>query len=365
MESLFILAINPGSTSTKVALFKGTEEIWSDTQRYDAARIREFPNIPAQESFRLEEIRKALGRMKTDVGALDAVVGRGGLLRPIPGGTYAVNVAMLEDLRSCRFGSHASNLGGPLARNLADEAGGKPAFIVDPVVVDELMDEARLSGIPEIERRSIFHALNQKAVARRAAAEIGKPYEEVNLVVAHMGGGISVGAHKKGMVIDVNNALDGDGPFAPERAGSLPAGELVKYAFSGNVELGEIIRKMVGGGGLVAHLGTNDLREVERRIGEGDEQADLVFRAMAYQVAREIGARSAVLSGEVDAVVLTGGLAFSEKFVEAVRERVSFIAPVKVYPGEDEMAALAQGALRVLSGEEKALVYRDCVLRRV
>jgi len=228
---------------------------------------------------------------------------------------------------------------------------------VDPVVVDELMDEARLSGIPEIERRSIFHALNQKAVARRAAAEIGKPYEEVNLVVAHMGGGISVGAHKKGMVIDVNNALDGDGPFAPERAGSLPAGELVKYAFSGNVELGEIIRKMVGGGGLVAHLGTNDLREVERRIGEGDEQADLVFRAMAYQVAREIGARSAVLSGEVDAVVLTGGLAFSEKFVEAVRERVSFIAPVKVYPGEDEMAALAQGALRVLAGEESALEY--------
>ncbi len=357
MESLFILAINPGSTSTKVALFKGTEEIWSDTQRYDSARIREFPNIPAQESFRLEEIRKALSRMKTDVGDLDAVVGRGGLLRPIPGGTYAVNGAMLEDLRSCRFGSHASNLGGPLARNLADEAGGKPAFIVDPVVVDELMDEARLSGIPEIERRSIFHALNQKAVARRAAEEIGKPYEEVNLVVAHMGGGISVGAHRKGMVVDVNNALDGDGPFAPERAGSLPAGELVKYAFSGNVELGEMIRKMVGGGGLVAHLGTNDLREVERRIGEGEQQADLVFRAMAYQVAREIGARSAVLSGEVDAVVLTGGLAFSEKFVEAVRERVSFIAPVKVYPGEDEMAALAQGALRVLAGEESALEY--------
>jgi butyrate kinase len=357
MESLFILAINPGSTSTKVALFKGTEEIWSDTQRYDSARIREFPNIPAQESFRLEEIRKALSRMKTDVGALDAVVGRGGLLRPIPGGTYAVNGAMLEDLRSCRFGSHASNLGGPLARNLADEAGGKPAFIVDPVVVDELMDEARLSGIPEIERRSIFHALNQKAVARRAAAEIGKPYEEVNFVVAHMGGGISVGAHRKGMVVDVNNALDGDGPFAPERAGSLPAGELVKYAFSGNVELGEMIRKMVGGGGLVAHLGTNDLREVERRIGEGDEQADLVFRAMAYQVAREIGARATVLSGEVDAVVLTGGLAFSDAFVEAVMERVSFIAPVKVYPGEDEMAALAQGALRVLAGEESALEY--------
>ncbi|HDQ93574.1 MAG TPA: butyrate kinase [Synergistetes bacterium] len=357
MEPLFILAINPGSTSTKVALFKGSEEIWSDTQRYDSARIGEFPSIPAQESFRLEEIRKALDRMKTDLGAIDAVVGRGGLLRPIPGGTYAVNEAMLKDLRSCRFGSHASNLGGPLARNLADEAGGKPAFIVDPVVVDELMDEARLSGIPEIGRRSIFHALNQKAVARRAAAEIGKPYEEINLVVAHMGGGISVGAHRKGRVIDVNNALDGDGPFAPERAGSLPAGELVKYAFSGNLELGEMIKKMVGGGGLVAHLGTNDLREVERRVGEGDQQANLVFRAMAYQVAREIGSRAAALSGEVDAVVLTGGLAFSGSFVEAVEKRVSFIAPVKIYPGEDEMAALAQGALRVLAGEEPALEY--------
>lgn len=357
MEQLMILAINPGSTSTKVALYRGAEELWSDTQRYDVERIREFPNVPSQEFFRLEEIRKALEGRGTKISGLDSVVGRGGLLRPIQGGTYSVNDAMLEDLRSCKYGSHASNLGGPLAKSLAEEAGGKPAFIVDPVVVDELMDEARLSGIPEIERRTIFHALNQKAVARRAATDIGKAYEDANLVVAHMGGGISVGAHLKGRVVDVNNALDGDGPFAPERAGSLPAGELVKLAFSGEKELGELMRRMVGGGGLVAHLGTSDLREVERRIGEGDRKADLVFRAMAYQVAREIASRAAVLSGKVDAVVLTGGLSFSEAFVKAITERVSFIASVKVYPGEDEMRALAEGALRVLSGKESALEY--------
>lgn len=357
MEQLMILAVNPGSTSTKVALYRGSEELWSDTQRYDVERIREFPNISSQEPFRLEEIRKVLKKRGTEITGIDSVVGRGGLLRPISGGTYAVNDAMLEDLRSCSYGSHASNLGGALARNLADEAGGKPAFIVDPVVVDELMDEARLSGIPEIERRSIFHALNQKAVARRAAGDIGKAYEDTNLVVAHMGGGISVGAHFKGRVIDVNNALDGDGPFAPERAGSLPAGELVKLSFSGKIELGDLMRRMVGGGGLVAHLGTNDLREVERRISDGDRKADLVFRAMSYQVAREIGSCAAVLSGKVDAIVLTGGLSYSEAFVKAITERVSFIAPVKIYPGEDEMRALAEGVIRVLSGKESALEY--------
>ena len=357
MEQLMILAINPGSTSTKVALYRGSEELWSDTQRYDVERIREFPNIPSQEPFRLEEIRKVLKKQRTEITGIDSVVGRGGLLRPISGGTYPVNDAMLEDLRSCRYGSHASNLGGILARNLAGEAGGKPAFIVDPVVVDELMDEARFSGIPEIERRSIFHALNQKTAARRAAADIGKAYEDINLVVAHMGGGISVGAHFRGRVIDVNNALDGDGPFAPERAGSLPSGELVKFAFSGEIELEDLMRRIVGEGGLVAHLGTNDLREVERRISEGDRKADLVFRAMSYRVAREVGSCAATLSGKVDAIVLTGGLAFSEKFVNAIIERVSFIAPVKIYPGEDEMSALAEGALRVLNGEEPALEY--------
>ncbi len=357
MKPSVVLAINPGSTSTKVALFRGPEEAWSDTQRYDADRIREFPSIPAQEKFRLAEIRKALRKRDTEATDFDAVVGRGGLLRPIPGGTYKVSTEMLEDLRSCRFGSHASNLGGPLAKRIADEAGGVPAFIVDPVVVDELIDEVRLSGIPEIERRSVFHALNQKAVARRASSELGKDFDKANLIVAHMGGGISVGAHRGGRVIDVNNALDGEGPFTPERAGSLPAGEMVKFIFSTGIKLEELMKKMVGGGGLVAHLGTNDLREVEEMIAGGDEKARLVFEAMAYQVAREICCRAAVLSGEVDAVVLTGGLAFSEAFVGAVSRRVAFIAPILVFPGEDEMRALAEGALRVMSGQETAREY--------
>jgi len=357
MKRPAILAINPGSTSTKVALFRGPEEVWSDTQRYDAGRIREFPSIPAQEQFRLDEIHRALGERGTKTAELDAVVGRGGLLRPIPGGTYEVGDEMLEDLRSCRYGSHASNLGGPLAKRIADEAGGRPAFIVDPVVVDELIEEVRLSGISEIERRSVFHALNQKAVARRASSELGKPYDEADLIVAHMWGGISVGAHRGGRVIDVNNALDGEGPFAPERAGSLPAGELVRFVFSTGIKLEDLMKKMVGGGGLVAHLGTNDLREVEKRMAGGDEKARLVFEAMAYQVAREICCRAAVLSGEVDAVVLTGGLAFSEAFVKAVSGRVSFIAPILLFPGEDEMRALAEGALRVMGGQEEARVY--------
>ena len=244
-----------------------------------------------------------------------------------------------------------------MAARLAAEAGHDRAFIVDPVVVDEMVAEARLSGIPEIERRSIFHALNQKAVARRAACDLGKCYSEVNLVVAHMGGGISVGAHERGRVIDVNNALDGDGPFSPERAGSLPAGEFTKLCFSGTYNLDQIMRKLVGGGGLVAHLGTNDLREVIRRVDEGDSKAALVFEAMAYQVAREIGSRATVLKGRVDAVVLTGGLAYSSRFTDLIASRVSFIAPVRVYPGEDESGALAEGALRVLRGEEQPRRY--------
>lgn len=353
-----ILAINPGSTSTKVALFEDDKELWSDTQRYDVDVLKEFHGIMGQEDFRLQEIRKVLDHNGTVLSEIDAVVGRGGLLRPIPGGTYEVSEEMLNDLRSCKYGSHASNLGAPLAVNLANESGCGKAYIVDPVVVDELIPEARLSGMPEIERRSIWHALNQKAVARKASQELGRKYEEVDIIVAHMGGGISVGAHQKGKTIDVNNALDGEGPFSPERAGSLPAGGLTRLAFSGEYDLDELKKRMVGGGGLVAHLGTNDLREVQKMMEAGNEKAKLVFEALALQVAKEIGARAAVLNGHVDAVVLTGGLAYSDQLVERISERVAYIAPVKVYPGEDEMKALAEGALRVIKGEEEAHQYK-------
>ena len=353
-----ILAINPGSTSTKVALFEDNREIWSDTQRYDVDVLKEFHGIMAQQDFRLNEIRKVVEAHKTDLSELDAVVGRGGLLKPIPGGTYEVNSDMIDDLGSCKYGAHASNLGAGLAVSLAREGCCNRAFIVDPVVVDELIPEARLSGMPCIERRSIWHALNQKAVARRAAVEMGKKYEDLNIIVAHMGGGISVGAHENGKTIDVNNALDGEGPFSPERAGSLPAGGLVRLAYSGKYDLPELLKKMVGNGGLVAHLGTNDLREVQKMIESGNEKAKLVFEALALQVAKEIGSRAAVLKGKVDAIVLTGGLAYSDMLVERIKERVSYIADIKVYPGEDEMMALAEGAMRVLKGEEEANVYR-------
>ncbi len=355
---MLLLAINPGSTSTKIGLFQDDKQLWEDTQRYDTDVIGGFSSIAEQEDFRLNEIKKVLEEKGLNVKDLDCVVGRGGLLRPIPGGTYRVNQAMMDDLTSAKYGSHASNLGGALALRLAKEA-GRPdnAFIVDPVVVDELMDEARLSGLPEIERRSIFHALNQKAIARKVASDLGKPYEDLSLVVAHMGGGISVGAHLNGRVIDVNNALDGDGPFSPERAGTLPSGGLSKLCFSGSVTLGEMRKKLSGKGGLVAHLGTNDLREVIRRRESGDQHADLVFRSMAYQIAKEIGSRSVALEGKVDGIVLTGGLAYSDQFVQEITKYVSFIGPVMVYPGEDELLALSQGALRVILGQEKGKVY--------
>jgi butyrate kinase len=351
-----IFVINPGSTSTKIALYEDAQCLWTDTRRYEAAVIGRFGTIMEQESFRYDEIMKTLDAKNVKLGDFAAVVGRGGLMKPIQGGAYRVNGRMLQDLRSAAYGAHASNLGAPLAFRFSGD-GKVPAFIVDPVVVDELADEARLSGLPEIPRVSIFHALNQKAVARRAAAALKKPLSECGLVVAHMGGGISVGAHERGRVIDVNNALDGEGPMSPERSGSLPIGSLVSLCFSGKYTLREIQKKINGKGGLVAHLGTNDLREVEKRIKAGDAQAILVFNALALQVSKEIGSCAAVLKGAVDAVVLTGGLAFSDRLCDRISARTSFIAPILRYPGEDEMQALAEGALRVLHGEEAPLEY--------
>jgi butyrate kinase len=351
-----LFVINPGSTSTKIAMFEDAKPLWTDTQRYDAAVIERFENVMAQERFRYDEIAKVLGARGADAGDFTAVVGRGGLLKPLKGGTYVVGERMLEDVRNMTYGSHASNLGAPLAVRFAAAGGGK-AYIVDPVVVDELADEARISGLPEIPRISIFHALNQKAVARLAAADLKKSLSECRLVVAHMGGGISVGAHERGRVVDVNNALDGEGPMSPERTGTLPVGGLASLCFSGRHSLKEIQKMIAGTGGLIAHLGTSDLREVEKRIDAGDEKAKLVFEALAFQISKEIGAAAVVLKGAVDAVVLTGGLAYSDRLCERISKRISFIAPVLRYPGEDEMRALAEGALRVLRGEEAPLEY--------
>ncbi|MDR1649079.1 MAG: butyrate kinase [Synergistaceae bacterium] len=352
-----IFVINPGSTSTKVALYEDAQCLWTDTQRYEAAVLERFGSVIDQEDFRYDAIVKVLESKKVSPGDFSAVVGRGGIMKPIASGTYIVSQSMLDDLRN---GGHASNLGAPLAVRFVRAAGKTiPAFIVDPVVVDELADEARLSGLPEIPRISIFHALNQKAVARRAAAELKKPMTECNFVIAHMGGGVSVGAHQKGRVIDVNNALDGDGPMSPERSGALPVGGLIALCFSGRYTLEEMQKKINGRGGLVAHLGANDLREVERRIGAGDAHAALVFDALCLQFAKEIGRCAVVLKGCVDAIVLTGGLAYSDKLCASLTAYTEFIAPVLRYPGEDEMQALAEGALRVLRNEEVPLKYGE------
>ena len=279
------------------------------------------------------------------------------MLKPIEGGTYEVNEAMVEDLKVGVQGPHASNLGGILSNEIAKEI-GKRAFIVDPVVVDEMEDVARLSGVPELPRKSKFHALNQKAVAKRYAKEHNTSYEDVNLIVVHMGGGVSVGAHKKGRVIDVNNALDGDGPFSPERAGGVPSGELLEMCFSGKYSKEEVYKKLVGKGGFVAYANTNDARDLIKLSQEDDEKGSLIFNAFIYQIAKEIGSMAVVLDGEVNAIVLTGGIAYSDYVTNAINKKVKWIAPMVVYGGEDELLALAQGAIRVLDGVEEAKIYK-------
>ncbi len=351
-----ILIINPGSTSTKIGVFDNKISIFEKTICHDAEKINSFPNIIDQYSFRKQTILETLDYEGINISKLAAVCGRGGLLRPIEGGTYAVNDMMLKDLRFGFSGQHVSNLGGILAYEIASGL-NIPAFIVDPVVVDELEPMARISGFSLIERKSIFHALNQKAVARRVAKELGGKYNELNLIITHMGGGITVGVHKQGRVVDVNNGLHGDGPFSPERAGTVPAGDLIALCFSGEHYRDEIMKRLVGQGGLVGYLGTNDVVKVEQRIAAGDQKAKLVYEAMAYQVAKEIGAASVVLSGKVDAIVLTGGLAYGKDFVNSITDRINWIADIIVHPGENELQALAEGALRVLRGEEEEKVY--------
>ena len=331
------LIINPGSTSTKLGIFEDETLLFEETLRHTTEEIAQFDKIVDQKDFRKKMILDFLAAKDVDVKSFDVIVGRGGLLKPIPSGTYAVTDALVHDLEIALGGEHASNLGGILAREIADEI-GVPSYIVDPVVVDELMDIARVSGVPELPRVSIFHALNQKAVAKRYAKEVGKPYADLNLIVVHMGGGVSVGAHTGGKVVDVFNALSGDGAFSPERAGAVPPGALVDLCFSGKYEKKEIMKMLIGN-------------------GESDAYAKTVFDAFILQVAKDIGSMGAVLSGKVDQIILTGGIAYGKYVTEEIANRVKFIAPVTIYPGEDELLALAQGALRVMNGEESAMEY--------
>lgn len=351
-----LLIINPGSTSTKIGVYEDEKEIFVETLRHSSDEIAKYDSIFEQKEFRKSVIMNVLKENNFDVNTLDAVVGRGGMLKPIPGGTYEVNELLLNDLKVGVQGEHASNLGGILANEIAKEVGGR-AFIVDPVVVDELEPVARISGVPELPRKSKFHALNQKAVAKRFGKESKRGYENLNLIVVHMGGGVSVGAHKNGKVIDVNNALDGDGPFSPERSGAVPVGDLIKMCFSGEYTQEEVYKKIVGKGGYVAYLNTNDARDVLREKEEGNKFAELIYNAFIYQVSKSIGEMATVLKGKVDSIILTGGIAYSPIVVSDIKERVEWISNVAVYPGEDELLALAQGAIRVLGGEEEAKVY--------
>ena len=352
-----LLIINPGSTSTKIGVYEDENQILEETLIHSSEEISKYNRICEQFAFRRELILNILKEKNFDIKTLNAVVGRGGLLKAIESGTYLVNDIMIKDLKIGFQGEHASNLGGIIADEIA-EVVGVPCFIVDPVVVDELQEVARISGIPEIKRVSIFHALNQKAIGKRYAKEKGKDYNNLNLIIAHMGGGVSVGAHKNGRVIDVNNALDGEGPLSPERAGAIPALSLVKLCFSGKYTIEEINKKIVGHGGAVAYLNTNDFREVRKMAQDGNEKAKIIIDAFVYQVSKEIGACSVVLNGKVDAILLTGGIAYNKDITKAIEDKVGFISEVVVYPGEDELLALAQGALRVLNGEEEVKEYQ-------
>lgn len=351
-----ILVVNPGSTSTKVAVFENEACLCSETIVHQADDFVQSKGIHGQKEPRIALIYDFMLRHGIAPASLAAVVGRGGLVTPVRSGTYRVNEAMLADLRSGMAETHASSLGGMIAADIGARY-GIPAYVVDPVVVDEMQPECRLSGIPQITRKSIFHALNSKAVARMAAAELGHSYEDCRFVVAHMGGGISVSAHRYGRVVDSNNALSGEGSFTPERCGALPVESVIGLCFSGEYTKDDMLAFCHKEGGMRAYLGTNDMRDVEQMIMNGDEHAALVLEAMALQVSKEIGAMFAVLEGRVTAILLTGGLAYSSRFTGAIKQRVAQMAQVLTYPGEYEMQALAAGALRVLTGREDPLKY--------
>lgn len=351
-----ILVINPGSTSTKIAVYNDEKEILVNTIRHSMEELAKYPRIIDQFEFRKELVLKTLEENNIPF-QFDAIVGRGGLLKPIPGGVYEVNDAMLNDIMHA-MRTHACNLGCLLASELAVMLPGCRAFIADPGVVDELDEVARINGSPLMPRITIWHALNQRAIARRYAKEQGKHYKDLNLIVCHLGGGISVGAHQKGRAIDVPNALDGEGPFSPERAGTLPAGNLIDLCFSGKYTQAQLKKMVCGQGGLAAHLGTTDVQAIQKQIDEGDEHARLILEAMIYHIAKAVGGAAVALWGKVDAILLTGGIAYSEYITSRLKERVSFLAPVFIYPGEDELEALALNGLGALRGELPIQEYK-------
>ena len=350
-----ILAINPGSTSTKIGVYEDENPIFVETVAHSYEDLKDFKTINDQKDYRLNIIKQILKNHNID--KLDAIVARGGLIKPLKaGGTYEINDAMLHDLQIAIGGAHSSNLGGLIARSIADEMNIK-AYTVDPTVVDELEDKARYSGCKELPRLSKYHVLNQKAIARKYAQDRGLKYENVNVVVCHMGGGVSVGAHRKGKCIDVNNTLDGEGPFTPERAGTLPTGDLIKLCYSGKYSFEEMYSKAVGNGGMVGYVGSNNFKEITERAKQGDEDCKKVIEAFTYDVSKFIGAMAIALENKIDAIILTGGIAYAPEAVEPITNYVKHLAPVVVYPGENELLSLTQGTLRVLRKDEEVKQY--------
>lgn len=357
MRDIHILVINPGSTSTKIAVYEDVRCIFLKTLRHSKEELDQYQTVTEQYEFRKNAILEELKADRIELNNMAAIIGRGGLTYPLESGVYEINERMVEHCKVGISGMHASNLGSMIAYELAQEIPNALALTADPVVTDEMNDIARVSGHPNFERRSIFHALNQKAVARQHAAKLGRLYSDMNLIVVHLGGGVSIGAHNNGRVIDANNALDGEGPFSPERSGTLPAGQLVDMCFSNKYTKEEIKKMITGEGGFVAYLGTNDARDVEMAVNEGDERAIFYHNALAYQVSKAIGEMATVLKGRVDGILITGGMAYDKTLMSLIRERVDFISQVYIYPGQDEMKALAMNALNVVRGEAKTRVY--------
>jgi len=358
MKKADILIINPGSTSTKIAVYKEKNKIFEETINHSPGDLSKFSDIIAQYEYRKSHILDTLKKKEIDILSLKIIMGRGGLLRPIPSGVYTINNKMIEDLKKGALATqHASNLGGMIADEISKGIPNSTAYIADPPVVDEMIEVASIVGHPRFKRKPIYHALNQKAVARRYALEVENPYESLKIIVAHLGGGISVGAHKDGKIIDVNNALDGEGPFSPERSGTIPAGDLAKLCFSGNFTLSEIKKMLVGNGGVKAHLGTSDMKEVEKQINEGNKKSSLILDALVYQVAKSIGALHISLYCKTDAIIITGGLAHSSMIVDKLKEYITPIAPITIYPGENELESLALNGWLILSKQLTPLEY--------
>jgi butyrate kinase len=359
MDADYILAINPGATSTKIAVYQSNKSVFLKTIRHECDDLRAFKKTADQLDMRLDLVLAEVKENHIPFEAIGLIIARGGLIHPIESGIYEVNEAMIRDLEQGVTGDHASNLGGLIAARLINDFPNARAYIADPVVVDELQDVARLSGHPKFHRISIFHALNQKSTARTYAHSRGMDYDDLNLIIAHLGSGISVGAHKKGRVIDVNNALDGEGPFGPERSGTLPTGALARYCFEKDASPKKVSKMLAGEGGLFAYTGHKDAHQLEKQAREGDPKAKMIQDAMAYQISKEIGAMAAVLGGEVHAIIITGGIAHNPDLTGYIKEHVGFIAPVFIYPGEDEMRALALNGSMLLSGKISAREYNE------